>query len=349
MSGIVGHMMYAVLGGKVAEQRKLPIAPIINRHYASYLAGAYLGCDVQTLPAAICLDSGQEIGYGSQVFEKSPITGGEVKPWTLKFQGKEYTPKDIHTMFYGRTHLVFGWRGDDQQHTVPWDHLADYLGNIVGDALEFYSPGERQLAYIFGWATHIVGDSLIKSIQPGIDLHLLNGKYTPQNRPIQDLITFHEIGRIELGMNWRNLMHDLAETPVESVQAHYMRLTRPRGRLAHDFPNAWKPEHEQLLLKVLAENRRYQKIRNGRLIKEFQLTKTKAGWKCDEELSRRTGGLTYPEMLAAADKANFRHAMWQMGEAVGDLLEQIVERQEELQNLHIDTGPTWGQLAQKWK
>lgn len=53
MSGIVGHMMYAVLGEKAARQRKLPVAPIIQRHYASYLCGSYLGCDIQTLPEAV--------------------------------------------------------------------------------------------------------------------------------------------------------------------------------------------------------------------------------------------------------------------------------------------------------
>ena len=58
MSGVIGHMMYAILGGKAATQRKLPVAPLLNRYYASYLAGAYLGCDVQTLPAAICVDTG---------------------------------------------------------------------------------------------------------------------------------------------------------------------------------------------------------------------------------------------------------------------------------------------------
>ena len=50
MSGVVGHMMYAMLGARVAEHRRLPIVPVIKRHYASYLCGSYLGCDVQTLP-----------------------------------------------------------------------------------------------------------------------------------------------------------------------------------------------------------------------------------------------------------------------------------------------------------
>ena len=53
---------------------------------------------------------------------------------------------------------------------------------------------ERGLAYALGWMVHIVGDSLIKSIQPGIHMHLLDGVYTPRNRIVQDQFTFHAIG-----------------------------------------------------------------------------------------------------------------------------------------------------------
>ena len=61
---------------------------------------------------------------------------------------------------------------------------------------------------------HVVSDSLIKSVQPGIELHLLDGKYTPRNRPIQDLVTFHEIGVKEFGLNWAALLADLAATAL---------------------------------------------------------------------------------------------------------------------------------------
>ena len=349
MSGIIGHTMYGVLGAKAAAARKLPIVPIIGRHYASYLCGAYLGCDIQTMPEAICVDTGQEVGYGTAPLEKSPITGGAVKPWTLKFEGTEYRPRDIHRKYYGRSHLVFGWDKAERKETLPWDHLADYIAAVVGDCIDLFGPGERQLAYLFGWANHIVGDSLIKSVHAGIDLNLLNGKYTPQNRPIQDLVTFHEVGVKELNLNWRNLLADLVETPVEPVQLHYMRAGRPRGRLAQDFPNAWNSGEEKLLSKVLAENRRYQKIRNPRLLKQLKLTKTKNGWKCDEELSRKTGGMTYPEMVQLAEKADFRHALWQMGEAIADLFEQIVERLPALQELPKTNGPDWNELTRRWK
>lgn len=32
MSGIVGHTMYAILGGKAAAAKRLPIAQLIHRH-----------------------------------------------------------------------------------------------------------------------------------------------------------------------------------------------------------------------------------------------------------------------------------------------------------------------------
>ena len=349
MSGIVGHVMYGILGAKAALARKLPVAPLIHRHFASYLAGTYLGCDVQTMPEAVCVDTGQEVGYGTATLEKSPLTGGPVKPWKLKFGDAEYTPRDIHRMFYGRAHLVFGWHKTAIEHAVPWDHLPDYVADVAGDAVELFGPGERPLAYLFGWANHVVGDSKIKSVQPGIDLKLLDGKYTPRNRPIQDLVTFHEIGRKELGLNWRSLLDDLAATPVEPIQPHYMRVAKPKGRLARDFPNAWQPERESLLLRVLAENRRYQRIRNGRLLEQLKLTRAAGGWKCDDELSRRTGGLAYPEMVRLADEADFRHALWQIGEAAADLFEQVVRRQPLLAELPQAFGPRWEELTQRWR
>jgi len=325
MSGIIGHTMYAILGAKAAGERKLPIMPILQRHAASFHCGAYLGCDVQTMPEAICEDTGQDVGYGTASLEKSPLTGGKIRPWSLKHGEKTYRPREIHRMFYGRAHVVFGWAREDREHTVPWDHLADYCAAVVEDALE-RQQGERTLAYLFGWMAHIVGDSLIKSVRPGIDLHLHGGKYTPANRPIQDLVTFHEIGRKELGLNWDKILTELARTPVEEIQLHYMRVAKRAGQLGESFDNAWQSDRAGLLRSVLRENRRYQAIRNPRLLKQLALTKTKHGWQCDPELTRRSLGLRYPEMVDLAKKANFRHALWQMGEAVANLFAEVVER-----------------------
>ena len=63
-------MTYAILAAKAAEARHLPIAPLIRRHFSTYLCGAYLGCDVQTMPAAVCIDSGEEVGHGPSPIER---------------------------------------------------------------------------------------------------------------------------------------------------------------------------------------------------------------------------------------------------------------------------------------
>lgn len=348
MSGIIGHTMYAILGGKAARHRRLPIAPLIHRHYASYLCAAYLGCDIQTMPEAVCVDTGQDVGYGTAPLESSPLTGGEVRPWTLTHAGSTYRPRDIHRMFYGRSHLVFGWSTAERRETVPWDHLPDYCAAVVRDAVELFGPGERQLAYLFGWMAHIVGDSLIKSIQPGIELQLLDGKYTPKNRPIQDLVTYHEIGVNEFGLNWPALLSDLAETPVEPIQFHYMRAAPPRGELAAAFSNAWSPQLSSLLHAVLQENRRYQAIRNPRQIKLYALKRRGTEWECDAALSRQAGGLRYSEMVKLADQSDFRHALWTMGEAIAGLFEDVIERSPNLQSLPETNGPAWNDITRQW-
>lgn len=349
MSGIIGHTTYAMLAAKAAEQHKLPVATILQRHYASYLAGSYLGSDVQTLPAAVCHDTGQEVGYCAAAVPKSPITGGPVSPWELKWDDAEYPCLEIHRMFYGRGHLVFGWDKAEQDCTLAWDDLPRYMAAVVGDAITLFGPGQRQLAYLFGWMTHVVGDSLIKSVQPGITLDLLDGKYTPRNRPIQDLVSFHEIGSKELRVDWPGLLADLVDTPVEPIQLHYMRVAEPQGRLGARFPDHWVPKRQPLLAKVLAENRRYQRIRNPRLLEQLALKRTADGWQCHEELSRQTGGLVYAEMVELAEAADFRHALWQMAEAIVDLFVRVIQEQPLLDDFPLDAGPTWHELSRKWR
>ena len=349
MSGIIGHTMYALLGARASTQRNLPVARIAHRHLSSYLCGAYLGADVGTVPSVICQDTGIPVGYGSERIIKSPLTGGSVKPWILNLGKEQFTPREIHNLFYGRAHVAFGWAAKDKGLAIPWEKLPQYFAAVIRDARQFHGSGERQLAYSFGWMTHVIGDGLIKSVAPGMDLHLLNGKYTPANRPIQDLITFHEIGKKEMNLNWHALLADLVDCPIEPLQAHYMRIEQSRGQLSKAHPVGWEPGRQLLLLEVMAENRRYQRIRNGRILKQLALRKTAAGWQCNRVLSERAKGLKYPEMVALAEKANFRHALWQVGEAIADIFSEVVTLVPEMKNAYPLDKPNWQTLTREWR
>lgn len=347
MSGIVGHTMYAVLAAKAAAAHRLPIAPVILRNRASFLAGAYLGCDIQTMPEAVCVDTGREVGYGTVPLAKSPVTGGKVRPWKLAFAGADHTPRQIHDKYYGRAHLVFGWSGARAKFAIPWDHLPDYAALAAEDAREIFGPGERPLAYVLGTLVHIVGDSLIKSVRPGIDLTLVDGKYTPKNRPVQDLFTFHEVGINELGLDWPALFDDLARTPVEPVQAHFMRVGKPAGRLARLFPDGWE-EDAGLIQAVMAENRRYFPFHARDVLDDMRLTRAAAGVECSKAMSEASGGLSYRDMVGLAQKAGFRRALWQMTEAILAMFRQVIERSPMLRALPPGEGPGWGELGPKW-
>ena len=349
MSGIIGHTMYALLGARASAQRDLPVARIAHRHLSSYLCGAYLGADVGTIPSVICQDTGTPVGYGSEQIVKSPLTGGPIKPWRLNLGKEQFTPREIHNLFYGRAHVAFGWAAKDKELAIPWEKLPQYFAAVIRDARQFHGSGERQLAYSFGWMTHVIGDGLIKSVAPGMDLHLLNGKYTPANRPIQDLVTFHEIGKKEMNLNWHALLADLVDCPIEPLQAHYMRIEQSRGQLSKAHPVGWEPGRQLLLLEVMAENRRYQRIRNGRILKQLALRKTAAGWQCNRVLSERAKGLKYPEMVALAEKANFRHALWQVGEAIADIFSEVVTLVPEMKNAYPLDKPNWQTLTREWR
>ena len=70
---------------------------------------------------------------------------------------------------------------------------------------------------------------------------------------------------------------------------------------------------------------------------------------CDPELSKLAGGLRYVEMKEAAEQADFRQALWQMGEIIADLFERLVETQERLQELPTSDGPDWETLTRRWR
>jgi len=348
MSGIVGHTLYALLGLRAAEARNLPVAALCQRHLASYLAGAYLGCDIQAMPEAICVETGEEVGFGTVPVEKSPYTGGPVRPFHLVVHGADFSPRQIHELFYGRSHLVLGWRKEDRPSAIPWDRLPAYFADVVRDGLDSYGPGERPLAYVFGWMVHVVSDALIKGVRSGLNLRLLDGQYTPRNRPIQDLVSFHEVGRKELGLNWPALLTDLAQTPVEPIQPHYMRVGIPDGALGREFGDGWAPEKAWLLEPVLLENHRFLRRYVPAVLAEMELHQTPAGPDCNENL-RKTTGLSYPEMVELTQKADFRHSLWQIGAAVADMFTAVVQGEPRLFGLRADRSPSWDELARRWR
>lgn len=321
MSGIVGHTTYAILTLREALRRKLRTAPLATRHYSSFLAGAYLGSDIQTMPSVLCTATKEDAGYGGIPYLNCP--GGQSTPWTLPFDGRSYAPQRIHEMFYGRSHLVFGWAKPDQSLRIPWDQIAQYCAACVDDCLTFYGPSERALAYTLGWTVHVVSDSLIKSFQPGLDLKLLDGTYTPRNRPIQDLFAFHAIGIEELKLDWPSTLADIAATPAEPVQAHYMRVAQPRGELARRFPGGWIPEQNALLRAVLRENRRWAKQHFHDELSEMHLSVGANGERSANPALVKKTGLSFLEMMQAARDAGLRKQIERIATESASMIESI--------------------------
>ncbi len=328
--------MYGLLAEKAVKSRGLPVASLIAKHRASFLCGAYLGCDIQVMPEAVCVDTGREVGFGTVPLDKSPITGGAVRPWQLVHDGQMYRPKQIHELFYGRAHLVFGWTKGDMPLRVPWDHLADYCALAIRDDM----TSERGLAYALGWMVHIVGDSLIKSIQPGIRMHLLDGVYTPRNRIVQDQFTFHAVGG-ELGIDWPKTFAEMAATPVEKLQAHYMRIDEKRGKLGALFDDGWKPELQPLLNAVLAENRRWMPRHTEDVLRVAQ--------RDSEEAKRVSGGLEHAKMLEIAEAAGMRRTLITIAEQCADLIEQVVMQVPEWRAQPRKPVDDWSRLKQQWR
>lgn len=348
MSGLVGHTMYGILAAKAADEKQLAIAPVLRRHFASYLTGAYIGCDVQTMPQAICADTGRQVGYGTVTLEKSPLTGGPVLPWFLEHEGRKYSPKEIHDLFYGRSHLVFGWVADEKHLAVPWDHLHDYCALAVSDLLEQRGSSERALAYLFGWMAHIVSDSLIKSIRPGIRMRLLDGAYTPRNRPIQDLFVFHKIGIEQFHMRWDSLFHDMAATPVEPIQLHYMRIDEDRGRLAEVFAEGWRPDQRGLLQAVLVENRRWLPHHAGDVLEAMTLTPGKDGLEVSAAVKSAVGDLSYSQMIDMAERSQMRKTLATITAECINLFERVIARIPQAAAWPADAGPGWDEMLKRW-
>ena len=53
-------------------------------------------------------------------------------------------------------------------------------------------------------------------------------------------------------------------------------------------------------------------------------------------------------MVALAEKADFRHALWQVGEAIADIFSEIVDLVPELKNIYHLDKPNWKTLTKRW-
>jgi hypothetical protein len=49
------------------------------------------------------------------------------------------------------------------------------------------------------------------------------------------------------------------------------------------------------------------------------------------------------------DQSGFRHALWQMDEAVPELFKHVTSRVRFLQELPAEAGPSWSKLTPRWK
>lgn len=328
--------MYGLLALKEAWGRGLPVAPLMERHLPSFLCGAYLGSDIQVMPEAVCVDTGREVGFGTVPLARSPLTGGKVRPWSLVHQGKSHRPGDIHRLFYGRAHLVFGWARGDEGLSVPWDHLADYIAPVIQDWMNH----ERGLAHALGWLVHIVGDSLIKSVQPGLRMRLLDGVYTPKNRIVQDQFTYHTIGA-ELGVDWEAVFRDMAATPVEAVQPHYMRIGERSGKLGEVFSEGWRPELASLLEAVLRENRRWL-VNHSRDV--LEVVSLKEG-RVSEVAQSASGGLDHETMLEMAESAGMRRTLVTIADQAVDLIERVIAQVPDWRSLPRVRVKRWNRLG----
>lgn len=80
MSDAISDTIDPVLAGKAAEHREVVVVPIMHRHFSSFLCDAYLVCGIQTMPEAVCVDTGQHVGYDTTPLDNSPLAGAQNSP-----------------------------------------------------------------------------------------------------------------------------------------------------------------------------------------------------------------------------------------------------------------------------
>lgn len=324
MSGLAGHTLYALLALHQARDWTPSIVPLLKRHQASYLAGAYIGSDIQVMPEAVCVDTGKEFGFGTVPATESPFTGGPVRPWYFEHGGSRYRPTDIHRLFYGRSHLVFGWPKETEGLKVSWDALADYAACVIKDWKSSNHADESGLAWIFGWLVHVVSDAMIKSKQPGLTMHLVDGLYTPRNRPIQDLFAFHQIGVAELKIDWQATFESMAQTPVEAVQLHYMRIRSLGPALPNAFPNGWDAQRQGLLEAILRENRRWLRQHTSDVLGEMKLETVAGKLMPSPQIRQWTRELDYTQIVNLAERAGIRDTLRQISQEVVNMFDHVL-------------------------
>lgn len=74
------------------------------------------------------------------------------------------------------------------------------------------------------------------------------------------------------------MLSDVFDCPIEPVQANYMRVGQAQGHLGNKFKAGLESRDLNLLMEVMAENRRYQRIRNSRILKQLALKKLMLGF-----------------------------------------------------------------------
>lgn len=121
------------------------------------------------------------------------------------------------------------------------------------------------------------------------------------------------------------------------------------GHTMYGILGAKAAEARKLPIAAALTNRRYLKKYLQRLLPEYELTQAGNERQCRPELSRQSGGLSDSQMVAAADRAGLRDTLWQIGEEIGRLFEQVVTRVPALAEIPPLSAPTWETLQQRWQ
>ena len=91
-------------------------------------------------------------------------------------------------------------------------------------------------------------------------------------------------------LDWKKLFEDMAGTPIEAIQPHYMRIACAGGTLGKTYAEGWKPEDAGLLQAVLKENHRWLTHHAQDVLSDMALTQGPEGPAVSENVSRTTGG-----------------------------------------------------------